>query len=1242
MHIAVCFQCFLLFAWSLVQSVAPANGQANEGPKMAPIWGEAQFGVGQYSGAFRLLSEVHVTNGGTFVLEESAYGPDQTFRLDLARVDSGGPSNGSVARGHQRVSVLAYGRSGDRFHFEPFKCGQFSAVDEMATFMDRDLVERITPQTNDAPKFVLAGLSSIWAWASQRPQMQEYNRATFEASKDPDEARRKKGALAARSAMNAYDHILVASNQSSGQMSAKYDIRFYVAPDPSQSEPQATKSGQAQQVGPEQLIAVHIVEAKSKRVVLRSRLIQFDSSSMAQRLFAKQADLFELPVGFGCKRSAPANASESPAPQSCLALGGGGGGSEETNVGAQMCQLELATFLPDIGKSAALNLDTSKWATQTGAMRLISGQLFGKRLVATEWTRVELDAGQLVARTRRTKLVWSLPDLAESSRPSLVLALDEMASAGERCQRVEHALYGQSMMFNFTLMIPAANKPQMVGLGAGLALNGAQMELLFSDSEGFETIRQITAIGMFRKSEFVQEKRVSSFKLYDERGDCAWTGPVSIVRQFYKSKPGHQKNGAGQQLNEVNQAHESRVRTSLHLFSEDERQLLGKIHLTLSGQSPLDQAQLHRELNVGPCLEELLSDPSRAKSLTRLARHDSLQFSLDFPIEIEQVGQAEKQQQEGSAHELEESLQIGDIQELLAQDGYARELVYAQFLANMHKLMESKGKWLHPFQMNDIEIDTSPDLVNVAAQLHKWPQVLNFHKRPGQKVVQVPDLVFIQEIRLNAEKCAESCDHYDCLAFNFCPESRECDLLLGRGEQVAQEQHRSVDGNKEILELLSFVMDKNCECYTRHLAESGPETHTKTPISPMEFLKILKQTVTNGDDGDLLKISLEINGTPVVMRPSFVETNFRLAQDSLIGGSGPNKSAFVIGQTNEIDEEEQLIEAEYEIAYENRNFKIQTKLTDEFPLQEANGMESLEDCQSLCDENDCSSFAYCQTAKTCMLSQLHESSKIRDHSEPKTFCRILARDYLSKFHKISVVAVAQTTYYQLNTNSFESALNERDCAIQCMDSDQSKCRSFLFCPTHNGPRCALLGSRYNSNIEGPEVSLISNNKSTKMPCVYYKRSYLAEFVKYHGKKLPDSGETSVALMVDGFDAENCATECAELTREGRSCQAFHVCLDFGSSRVPKFTCVIRSGTGKRIEAESLEEKQKCTSFLPIRRLQLVDTSGDYDGGHEVGESDSRPGGGSRWFATMLTILVGALVGYTLAWLLVAKGYLPRR
>lgn len=1169
----ILFICVTLFC-----SLHLSSGQQDarpDTPELPQVWGERQF-FSEFSGAFRILSEIQLTKSkATFMLEEWALGEQQLYRLDITHKETG-----------KGRTILSNGQSKEHYHYEPFVC---SSIKNLTGSLSQELTEMF-PQEHP---FVLAGLASIWLKANKRidryrkspkDQVSGEQVVTFRAADRSADSSSVKLRKSARRILKGFDQFEV---DWWPKDEYRYKIVFYFH----------ESSTLANEISPETVVAIHLVDPESSEVLMRAKIIEIETSNNAVSSIKSQTSLFELPLGYGC-----AKAERSAKPTNGYTVPEG----LFTNSPHELA-LEVSALLPN-----HLEHDIDKWHVHSSSFRLLSGQLLGRqylvinkqefgKLIGEQSAFAGVKHKPRASHLNKLKRVWDLGPglvwdnkLGEDKNGTNITEFNEQTTKSSVYYDIDE--YSAECLKNGSAsegklhQLPSVEFPLLTGDNydqlqvAGLTFDVKTLMKLFYESYGYYLIRE-ERTGWPNRKEIVYERRDDHFQLRSPAtGDVVWEGPVSFVR---RSKVLYEQYSTRDVP-----AQDKRVSVAIHLYTKKYDQLVGQIKLSLVPGRLVDLAYLHRGLSIEPCLW------ANRGHIVQTKQTNSIRFQIDY--------------QYGGEHSQESA-------ELLVEDGRAEEIIYEKFLFNSVKQLTNSG--LDVLQFEDLLVSIKKRSVQISGKVYEWPHLFEFHRSEGQRLTSNnPNVsLVLRELKQNEAKCAETCSYYYCLQFSYCPSSRVCHILMDDMMAAYDEK----DNSGGLPKALAYHDDKDCALFTRR-------SDKYQSIRPVDFIHQVKRVILSesGDEPNPMAIQFELldnstdNQISINLIPTYIDT-----VDSTGNSMGQQSS--------------KQIQLDYEILMSGKKFKRLNQLSDIFPIQEANHV-SYEDCESICEQNDCRSFSYCQIDKTCQVSKLHRTDLIDQSAEQATdsTCRIMALNYQSKFQSIK-----RRRTRPLGVVKDLEVVSGRDCALSCLEEQEFNCRSFWFCsrtPTtkHN---CFLRKTRDNPMWSPAGLrSEATNDATSSVDCELYLRSYLADFDHFYGKKLGPTFENDLVDR-DNVNAEKCASECVD--NEELNCRAFHVCQNGHAA-----TCTLLIGrqvasndtpVNYTISGGDLEDAMGCTTFLlpsnvglkfGLNLVSMDDLAEQNDGTMTPTVGQDRP---SRWLIDFFIIGSGLLVGYALSWTFVS-------
>lgn len=1176
----------LFVSSSLLAAASDSDGQ----PSLPPLWSETRDKI--ITGSFRIMSEIRIGDS-SFLAEEWADMDWRLYRFDFVPLE--------INKQTGRRTLLVNGTSNERHFIEPFKCRLLNN-----TLADEPLF-KVFPRNHG---FILSGLGAIWAHA-----LGPAKRASFKAAAPPKAQPEgaKRPARTVGELLAGYDRFTLEADDR-----FPYRILFYFGRSTNRAEePKGA-------ILLEELIAIHLVDPQSLQVKMSAKIIEVNGLIGAYFMVNKQPNLFALPLGYGCVRADDTPLSVltgglTSAKQSFDCFPAAEGPARRSAV----CNVQVVAALP-----LNPNDDMDKWKIHTSSLRFTSGKLAERSYVVQErrdfapiderptvglWD--QLDRKYVVRRTRR---IWELAEgpVSEDSGGEKS-TIFELSVQSKSCNSVFSARLAEVALVEVPLALAAPARASLQEGGepfgggplGGLSLDPAMMRELFLSSQGYHLIRENIDM-LYKYKQFTLEKRVEKFQLRGNANDPLplWTGPASIVRQIAMvDKNFDQMRALADELD---------IHVDIYLLTEARDKMLAHIHLQLSPRQLMDEAYLHRDVDIGLCLLAYNRAPDASNGPLGLAAwgpagpmpRGALGFVITYPLELD-----------------------GEIGGMVSQ---MEEEIYGQFLA---KLIGLSAQKLDPLQVNGLTVDIEPDSIKIAGTLNKWPGLFDFIKTAGVKFTPAGEraLLLTSELKANEAECAASCSHLGCPKFVYCARTRIC--------QLAAADRLSSQPTALMLEPA-----EGCSLWRRRRAEQ-PERPTPGQL----FAKMRQAVVSTDGDHDLdedehkqhpLAIQLELAASSQTLNAS--SRPLLLLPDAInIDTENTPDRNLAHGLHNDDDDDvdyDQLLHVEYEILFPGRKLIRATGDQEAFPLEEATHTD-YEACERLCRENDCKSFSHCQVEQTCLISQLVQGKQIEKNSKQDDFCFLLGRIQLSKFHKIANVPAPNDVEDGAEDGGSQTAIirrqqagSSRDCAIECLDNNadtQSVCKSFYFCSS-SPHDCILMSDRQSQTVGQARDEHEANGAP---PCDLYQRSHLADYDRLPAKQfnaelINQAAEGSISLLL-GLDADGCASECVHSTD---SCLAFHVCAqaEAGAAAGHQIHCAILAGAaagpaaGRRLRGDLksgrlLSEAQMCTTF--VRKPERAAS--------EPALAAPTAGGDSRWPPSALVFVLALVAGYGLTWLL---------
>jgi hypothetical protein len=1354
----------LLVGLTIIVSLFPVVCAALQLP---PIWDQAQLeDESEQMGSYRILSQIHLDDTNTFMMEEWLNGPQQLFRLDLlSRKED---SDDDVAMGSKK-SFIVDGPTQEQFFFEPFRCLSMEpgvGNDFYGNLGYGELFKRF-PTCDQCKPLVIGGLGSIWLHALRTSTRS----TTAKTAKVPVLPTNRARGRTKFETMRAFNRIRIEPTKE-----LPYYVDFYFVPT-------ANVTADNDDIGPSDLIAIHMLDEIFKKTRLTARIIEIGVGPKSirpptldgRKLSDSDKGVFELPLGYGCARKSSvshANIVYKP-PRNCF-------NKDRPHV----CFLEAASWLPnDID---GIDEDLDKWVHHSTSLRVASGRLLGRSYMAVEESDFvpfqsrpddsdgsepdgsgEQAVGLRSMAMRRARRVWDLgptSDPTEGVRRTNKPIYFELTDHLRSCTTVGHAELNEIPSVEYSLLLPNCDEqskpvvdtelPRTESASStqtpsqnwthttsggngnkktdrckvGLALIDDQMlSEFFEQVQDYHLVR-LTSAPWIKYQSVEQEKRVDKFEFRDRDGRVAWVGPVSLIRKFhYVDLFGKNEIDSVEDTKNVTEstrpeipADALRVQLAIMAYNNRLDRKLAHIELTMSPGLLVDEAHFHRELDVEPCFRapSLLSYTERARMrspwwshhLERPSSKDSLDFRLVYPLERP----------------------LADEQ--LAE---ARSQIYAKFLANLNEesLIRSIGSGgghyhLNPLQVSRLSVDIEPELVRVTGRLNKWPAVFNFIKRPLARPSNSARMQsFLRELKASEELCAQSCLRHTCPLFAYNDITQLCVLYEWACRYAGDEER-----------VIEYKFDKGSTAYEYKQDFNG---HNASPQLLIRSIKAaISQTAGNDDLTNPLAIQLTDGEPGVILVPSSLRVGDELwrrdqillnspssdglrpppnevSADSSVettepnnkatnNRSGPDGGALSLGDDLEDELDDARLDFQIEFTYftMDHRFSIDSPSAHDtalFPIGEAHHLSQLE-CQELCMENDCRSFSYCSFEKACFISKLVRSDAIKKSMQREEFCFIMIIDYLSKFHATTDLQLDRRL---LGADSEQQQpapaggagvqkavlrlMSSMDCAEACLNFAEFTCKAFLFCRPDDervdtGERDCFMFNDRQVVVAGhlgqqgramappsrrPAASdAAARNTSGLVTCDHYQRSYVADYLEFHGKRLADTRPTDEGRTIEilvGVGADDCASACSQMASYERGdgerqqtsvCNAFHVCFGLDDGNTSSTTIKRRQllcGLLAEDLARSRQNNQsatsrtsvslvggaKCTAFVRsgvASRAASKDNDDEQEDeranhqGEKAEPAAAASGGGSSMLGAVI-VLLGLAIGYTSAWLM---------
>lgn len=895
-----------------------------------------------------------------------------------------------------RRTILCDGDTNEIFHWEPFKCSRAADLD-LALYPE--LVD-IFPKNNGS--YLKFGIGSLWEHVETNPNQVEsgYPSSVKLESFLP---------LEETSSSSKFNKFSYRSTEN-----YKYDLTFHLG-------------------DPYNVNTLGIVWIGSK---VKLRIMETPNELRQARDQLER--VFRLPQGYGCVRLKNKEDDTYSMPSMTFVS------SEPEEL--RLLRLDFVASRP-IGDTSSGGYEIpDRWRSHSSSVRILSGGyqsnsgdyersylIFEKQESSSDRHSVTQYLsgirGSRRASVTRTKMVWDMSIMGSDSRSRYF----ELNMSEGKCLGYGETKSPLDVGIGLTIA-PAASDfgqdspPIMLALGIELLGN------LFSP-DGFHLISRINHQVRVDKEEFVFEKRDENFKMKNIKGQVVWQGPVSIIRQFVAAKKTNSSADVNHQSSATTEFWQEQQIITINFYSQKLDRLLTRVKLLVAELRTIDQYYLLDEINVSTCLARL------GGSLGGLA-------GAEYVDELQKVAELD----ENLTFELEYYAVDGEAYVKYVEDQHEKSLKRLIEMDFVRSIIELSNYQLDLMQINNIQVDIRQAeveggdswAVRITGQLLDRPSLLNFVRDIGQRFsdgCQMDKLMANsggQQIRTlmkeSSKACAASCDHFNCTMFTYCSGSSLCDLLVGPSV-----------GNSGV----KVTWDPNCVLFTRHQL-------ARSIVSPHQLIHQMDQTIraqqeqprTAGDRVSPLGLKLD----SVLLVPESIESSLLRGQefeelaeleDTKQFGSGPANSQQIVSGLRA----SASLKQEYSLLISDKKYKSNSNNNDPvvFPLAEAKHM-SHHDCESLCKQTDCLSYSYCRLERVCQISLLHRKEQIEPKIEQDSGCVVMAREYLTKFQKVSQNQLTpRQTFETIRVDSLN------DCATKCMDQAEApKCRAFYYCPVETG------------------------------------------------------------------------------------------------------------------------------------------------------------------------------------------------
>lgn len=810
--------------------------------------------------------------------------------------------------------------------------------------------------------------------------------------------------------------------------------------------------------------------------------------------------VFELPVGYGCVRSF----------QFDHPLEGHAGLELLHQGGPNQAILEVTLSKPIDSKL----LHT--WESQKFTARLLRGSMKMIGQAHSYFVALTQSRDPKTSKINRIKRVWTA---LEKSEQAVVYTINQVTG---KC-RVSHESCKDHIRFSMASNLQETETNQF-------KISSDIIASLLNDHENYHMLREGTEMNSDLDSDenpvgsgpsikdAMFEKRLSNFELIIG-GAVIWSGPVSIIKKItsFAMFSGNLDAGNGGEFEET-----YHTMMTILFYSQDSTELQYKVVVDLIDKDEVDVNFMHKQLDISDCF----SDQQKSELIVK------------YPLESTSLSK--------------KLFAIQDIiQELFCLD-----------------LFQSFP--IQPIQVSGIETSFDSSYMYLKMTMLELPLTQMFELKRDMRLVKDDSGELIETIAPSVEKCASSCEHYNCYRFSFDTIEMNCRISISRGQVKIEKATQN-----ELYEAVELKLSSDIWGFDDY---SGGRSH----LRPNEMIEIFEDLYENrGENGDpddnsLMPLAIRIEQAElpgphsigdkeyIELVPISIHSNidsmneFIREENILLDQTGETKQSVIRAQDSS------QLKVQYNIVSEEHYFK------DTAPGVSLDDL-SYEDCARFCESIDCRSFSYCKYSRKCHASSLHKLSEIKSAYKYNAKCIISSLDYLSKFDNYGLVEMPTVVKKDITTAS------ARDCAINCIEESSFACHGFSYCETGQtkGSKRCLMQDKHLEET-GPSIdqhrpkfkaarsgdsSLSRSMKENSNVCVFYSRSYLAQFDEYFDKNFeipPEANSEDKSEIVADLGAENCAQRCIK-----QSCTAFSVCLDNSEGESLKQLCHLAKGEFKR-------------------------------------------------------------------------------
>lgn len=863
----------------------------------------------------------------------------------------------------------------------------------------------------------------------------------------------------------------------------------------------------------------------------------------------------------------------------------------------KLVRFDIVVLIPH-----AQGLDIEQWTSHTCSVRILLGRLSAYSpqtsasydYIVLEKQQPSLKSSQVV-RSRpfslqRTRQVWSLGSKGLDALDPLSISRVQQYSINENTGECMHS--SEEDIRKMGIELQPENLSNSVKTLTHVNLAPQFLRYIMGSNHLYHLIQDDTnESDQTHWRTRVYEMRLSTDRLIELGLSDFWPHSISVIRRHVDHKPN---------LDGVTAPEFTEISFTLHLLNEQATRQEAQVYLRLIELENLDEARLHRAIDVSSCYYSMTNKQDKPIKFT-------IEYKYNQPIlDVKAL------------NDQNELASLGWLHGRLA-----RSIFHHRFLVSLSDAPVP----LDPQQITNVQVETGAidsDKLHISAYVHDRPLELDFRAKTMTRIDENVHRGVSSHLAGSSIECAHSCIHFNCRAYDYSNLDSTCNILLNIG---------STEDGTETISTINYRGYTFYERLWQHPFASAHQfvqeiKHTLASPSDKRWLKILTQGFMVARADGTSKIVF-VNLEPISIRIendhySYLSGDHRLQADSSEAGEEVHESQSELAQAR----------TPYSLVFSHSNLELPSE-PDEltFPFPEGRGL-SLEECEHYCAQVDCGSFSYCTLDKHCLVSRLHRTDDLKKHiKRDQALCSVFARNYWTKFIQVRVSSKGLSVERDGDDDHIHqlSVSHERDCANACVESTTFICRSFYFCSaskTDQPSDCYLSSSRLAIGaIRGPPIG--ARELDEKNRCKAYRRSFLSEFMRYYRKTLvfddTQSEDHEIILMSNDPSADRCAHECLDGTNR---CAGFTVCQPEVGGKIA--TCTV-SRSQRRPSLVELKPSERCTTFVPTADLtlagpDLVWSSQEQNASYGT-PLELRSNASSSPTTGLALLLAGALVGY---------------